>query len=142
MASAIFSAATGEQLTALPQYERSQIEFLGSTRSDVIYAGTPIDGRASFVSTSTWQPVFATGEGQSFVPAGIADNLAWGDGPAGRIVIETHTGEQVASDWRVYPQAGGAGWTLVTEDTGSSCCAHQWLLRGGTLRDAPPPPVA
>lgn len=134
----IFAASNSSPLTAPNEFDISEghAAFLGGVRSDLVLVypdhGEDGDGPSYFVSTSSWQPVFTAAPDQVFTPYGIADDYAWVDGPAGRVVVDARTGSEVAADWRVYPEAGGTGWTLASEN--DVCCDREYLLRSnGTL---------
>ena len=125
------SAATGSPLAAEGTFKPSQgfARFLAGPRSDIVLMySTALPSPAYFVSTSNWQPVFTASSEQSFTPFGIADDDAWVEGAAGRVVIDARTGRTVAHGWGTFPEAGGAGWTLtVAPDV---CCSHEYLVRG------------
>ncbi len=133
-----FSAATGVPLEPESTFALEDSGVLGGVRSNVVL----IDGGDSyFVSTSSWLPVFTASSAQSFQAFGIADDDAWVEGAAGRVVISALTGAPLATGWSVFPEAGGTGWTLVGESTGA-CCSSEYLLRGtgtmlASLRTAP-----
>jgi hypothetical protein len=84
-------------------------------------------GYSYFVSTTSWQTGFTATPGQSFTAYGVADDDVWVDTPRGAIVIDGHDGHEVANDWKVFPLAGGAGWTLTS--TSDVCCDREYLLR-------------
>ena len=142
----IFSAATGSPLEPEGELALEKFDILAGIRSSVVLVDASISdpgvgGPSYFVSTSTWQPVFTATSAQRFRAFGLADNDAWVEGAAGRIVINALTGSTVASHWNVLPEAGGAGWTIAGESTGA-CCSSEYLLRSkGTmltsLRTAP-----
>jgi hypothetical protein len=128
---AVFSAADGSQLTSDGEFsiDEHQAVFLGGIRSAValVYPDSPGYGSSYFIATSSWQPVFVASPDQGFTPYGIADGYAWVDAAGGRVVIDARTGSTVASDWRIYPFAGGLGWTLASES--DVCCDSEYLLR-------------
>jgi hypothetical protein len=134
----IFSAATGSPFEPEGELALEKFDILAGVRSSVVLVDASIsdpgvDGPSYFVSTSTWQPVFTATNAQRFRAFGLADNDAWVEGAAGRIVINALTGSTVASHWNVLPEAGGAGWTLAGESTGA-CCSSEYLLRSkGTM---------
>jgi hypothetical protein len=133
-----FSAATGSTLEPEDAFSLETSEVLGGIRSNVALIdpsiGDPdVGGPSYFVSTSSWQPVFTASSAQRFRAFGIADDDAWVESAAGRIVISALTGSTLASNWHVMPEAGGAGWTLAGESTGG-CCSSEYLLRSkGTM---------
>ena len=123
----LFSAATGAPLEAGGTFALEDGEALGGVRSSVALINWG-DGDSYFVSTSTGLPVFTADGEEHFSASGIADNDAWVEGSAGRVVISGVTGGLLASTWKVYPVAGGTGWTLATEANGA-CCNSEFLLR-------------
>jgi hypothetical protein len=133
-----FSATTGAALEPDGTFTLEHSDVLGGIRSSVAL----IDGGDSyFVSTSSWLPVFTASSDQSFRAFGIADDDAWVEGAAGRVVINALTGAPLATGWSVFPEAGGTGWTLAGESTGA-CCSSEYLLRStgtmlASLRTAP-----
>lgn len=143
---AAFLSATGGQLTAAGQFGQNPSEpepasFLGpGVRSDLALVQS--GGYSYFVSTTNWATVFTATPEQAFMPYGIADDDVWVDTShweaeeyiGGPIVIDGHTGRELASFWKVFPVAGGNGWTLTSENSGDACCASEFLLRSsGTL---------
>lgn len=111
-------------------------EFIGAgARSDLTVVQNA--GYSYFISTSTWQTVFTATPNQPFTVLGVADDDVWVDTShwegdeyvGGRIVIDGHTGAQIAAGWSVFPIAGGAGWTLASTDEGDCLCASDYLLR-------------
>ncbi len=135
---AFSSAATGSPLEPEGEFSLETSDALGGIRSNVALLDSsiqdPRDGAPSyFVSTSSWQPVFTASGAQSFSAFGIADDDAWVEAAAGRIVIDALTGSTLADSWHVMPEAGGTGWTLAGESTGA-CCSSEYLLRStGTM---------
>ena len=140
----IYSAATGTSLTeegefgspeAFEQGEMT-IRYMAGVRSDLVlaYRDEYGEGPSYLLSTSTWRPVFTAPETSSFTPYGIADDDIWVEAAAGQVVIDGHSGAQLASNWSVAPVAGGQGWTLVTNNPSGCCVADEYLLRSsGTL---------
>jgi hypothetical protein len=127
-----FSAATGAPLESEGTFALDTSDVLGGVRSSTVLIDSDIGfaagGPSYFVSTSSWLPAFTAGREQGFRAFGIADNDAWVEGAAGRVVISTLTGASLASGWSTFPEAGGAGWTLTGESTGA-CCSSEYLLR-------------
>jgi hypothetical protein len=123
-----FSAATGAPIEPEGVFALETSEVLGGIRSSTALINSGAGGSSYFVSTSSWLPVFTAGREQSFRAFGIADDDAWVEGAAGRVVISALTGTLLASSWSVFPEAGGAGWTLAGESTGA-CCSSEYLLR-------------
>lgn len=143
---AFFLAANGQQLTGAGQLGPDSFttgtgtaQFLKSgVRSDLTVVQN--GGYSYFVSTANWGTVFTSTPEQVFTPYGVADDDVWVDTShweaeeyvGGRIVIDAHTGREVAPGWSVFPIAGGAGWTLTS--TQDVCCEAEYLLRSsGTL---------
>jgi hypothetical protein len=135
----VFSAADGSRLTSDHEFDidQDQAVFLNGIRSGLtlVYPDSAGYGSSYFVSSSSWQPVFVATPDQAFTPYGIADGYAWVDASGGRVVIDARTGSTVAAHWRIYPFAGGAGWTLASES--DVCCDREYLLRSdGTMLSA------
>jgi hypothetical protein len=139
---AAFLSATGGQLTAAGQLDQNASKtsepasFMNrGVRSDLTVVQN--DGYSYFVSTTNWATVFTATPEQTFMPYGIADDDVWVDTShwdaeeyiGGAIVIDGHTGREVASSWKVFPVTGGKGWTLTSENSGDACCASEFLLR-------------
>jgi hypothetical protein len=127
-----FSATTGAVLEPEGTFALEHSDVLGGIRSSVALIDSDIGfaagGPSYFVSTSSWLPVFTANNELGFRAFGIADNDAWVEGAAGRVVISTLTGTLLATGWNLFPEAGGAGWTLAAESNGA-CCDTEYLLR-------------
>jgi hypothetical protein len=128
-----FSAATGAQLEPDGTFALENSGVLGGIRSNVVLIDSSIGsaegGNSYFVSISSWLPAFTASSEQSFRAFGMADDDAWVEGAAGRVVINALTGLPLATGWSLFPEAGGTGWTLAGESTGA-CCSSEYLLRG------------
>lgn len=137
-----FFRATGGQLTGAGELGPSKSgSFINpGARSDLTVVQN--EGYSYFVSTSSWTTVFTATPEQTFTPYGVADDDVWVDTShwegveyiGGHIVIDGHTGAQLSDNWKVYPIAGGEGWTLTS--TPDTCCTslYEYLLRStGTL---------
>ena len=136
-----FFRATGGQLTGAGQLGNESASFIyPGARSDLTVVQN--EGFSYFVSINSWTTVFTATPEQTFAPYGIADDDVWVDTShwegveyiGGHIVINGHTGAQLSGNWKVYPIAGGEGWTLTS--TPDTCCTSksEYLLRStGTL---------
>jgi hypothetical protein len=135
-------SATGGQLTAVGQFNQGApktsepVRFAKpGVRSDLTMVQN--EGYSYFVSMTNWATVFTASPQQTFTTFGIADDDVWVDTShwegdeyiGGPVVIDGHTGREVASSWSVFPVAGGTGWTLTSENSGDACCASEFLLR-------------
>lgn len=139
--STFFSAATGQPVSAAGQLgddtfvsgSSSAIFLNPGARSDLTIVQN--HGYTYFVSTTSWQTLFATTPDEPLTGYGIADDDVWidtyhwegTDYDGERLVIDGHDGRVLARDWDVLPVAGGSGWTLAR--TNGVCCDRTYLLR-------------
>ena len=149
-----FSVTTGARLGhALPKAFGGLQETVGP-RSTIAVAwdsgsdqGMPM-ADAGFYQETTWSLVYRVhnSQGLSFSCSGIADNDIWVTTTSGNIVVNGLTGAQIESGWKLYPVAGGTGWT-VFDGPQSNGSPQQYLLRStqpavNALASAPAPPAS